>query len=120
MIGTRKMALRRTVGVDVDVEGRPVAGPWRTVPVLGHMAATQVTAAADGRILTLTQYRALLEPSADVRVSDLLLADGGQYRVQTVTPRISLFGGTHHISVELLPADAIPRNTFTEPFGAMY
>lgn len=104
MIANQKIFVKRHASTGYDVEGRPTAGTLSTVAtVSGHLFATDANRAVDGRIVTVSEVRALLPAGTDVRNSDLLeVVDepGVLYRIHTIASRRSPFGGVFMLSLE--------------------
>ena len=104
MIANRSIRVKRHTAAGYDVEGRPTAGALSTAStVTGHLFTTDANRAVEGRIVTVSEVRALLPAGTDVKTSDLLEAvdePGVLYRGHTVSPRRSPFGGVFMLSLE--------------------
>lgn len=104
MIAGRWIRIKRHAASGFDVEGRPTAGALSTAStVLGHLFTTSANRAVDGRIVTVSEVRALLPAGTDVKTSDLLEAvdePGVLYRIHTISSRRSPFGGVFMLSLE--------------------
>lgn len=104
MIALRQIVISRSVSGVLDAEGRDTSASSTVVGVTsGHLVRRDIATTADGRIVTAASWRALLQPSADVRPGDVLTEAGmasPTYRVLSVTRRHSPFGGVHHQSCE--------------------
>ena len=103
MLGNTTVTVRRHTPGAKDSEGRPTAGVLDVVAEgRGHFFTQEQSAVlSTGRLVTLTTYRALLEPGSDVRVGDFISSDAlqGEYRVTSAAPRIGPDGRVHHIAV---------------------
>lgn len=104
MIADRSIRVKRHAATGYDVEGRPTAGTLSIVTtVKGHLFTTDANRAVDGRIVTVSEVRALLPAGTDVKTSDLLEAvdePGVLYRIHTISSRRSPFGGVFMLSLE--------------------
>lgn len=103
MLANTTVTVRRHIPGPLDAEGRPTAGTLLiAMQALGHLfAQVQSSVLSDGRLVTITQYKALLPDGSDIRVGDLIDSEvmPGEYRVTSVTPRIGPDGRVHHLSV---------------------
>jgi len=104
VIAGRWIRIKRHAAAGLDAEGRPAAGALSTAStVLGHLFTTSANRAVDGRIVTVAEVRALLPSGTDVKTSDLLETvdePGVIYRIHTISPRRSPFGGVFMLSLE--------------------
>lgn len=104
MIANRIVQIKRHASSSVDVEGRPVAGGLSTVAtVKGNLFFRDVTREIDGRMILVTDVRALLPVGTDVKGSDLLECvdqPGVRYRVKVIVAKPSPFTVTSVLSLD--------------------
>ncbi len=104
MIANRTIQIKRHASSSVDVEGRPIAGNLSTVAtVLGNLFYKDITREIDGRMVVVTDVRALLPANTDVKTSDLLECTdqpGVRYRVKVIVPKPSPFVVTGLLSLD--------------------
>ena len=102
--GDRLIAIKRHASTSVDVEGRPVAGNLSTVvSVKGYLFHVDNTLEIEGRYVVVSDVRALLPNGVNIATSDLLEASdtpGVYYRVKTITPKRSPFGGVATLAID--------------------
>lgn len=104
MIANRTIQVKRHASSSVDVEGRPVAGNLSTVAtVFGNLFFKDITREIDGRMIVVTDVRALLPVGTNVLASDLLECTdqpGVRYRVKVIVPKPSPFTVTGILSLD--------------------